>query len=204
MAFDAYVSSSIYSVGASEGLRIELIAMNFGAMAAKRLNVICRGEKCALRYFPGTETAALVHAVTARFRLDGTSFYLSEPELDEVVPLSSTLPNGFTVVVHAVDISAPALAWDRKAIEVNVNAADDVTDCIKTELMETEEEVVWPTSDECQEREDEDAQDRWGSLAGNDDYQIPTTGSKHPMASLEIRHTTEQDNAKPAKKETAR
>ena len=95
-----------------EGLRIRFIAINFNAMAAKRLNVICCGEKCVLRYFPGIETAALVHAVTARFRLGHSSFYLSEPALDDVVPLSSTLPNDFTVIVHAVNISAPALAWD--------------------------------------------------------------------------------------------
>ena len=136
-----------------EGLRIGFIAINFNAMAAKRLNVICCGEKCVLRYFPGTETAALVHAVTARFRLGHSSFYLSEPALDDVVPLSSTLPDDFTVIVHAVNISAPALAWDRDAIKESVNAVDDVMDC------ETEEEVIWPGSEESQEHEDEDEED---------------------------------------------
>ena len=137
-------------MGSREGLRIRFIAISFDAMAAKRLNVICCGEKCVLRYFPGTETAALVHAVTARFRLGHSSFYLSEPALDDVVPLSSTLPNDFIVIVHAVNISAPALAWDRDAIKVSVNAVDDVMD------RETEEEVIWPGSEESQEHEDED------------------------------------------------
>ena len=54
------------------------------------------------------------------------------------------------MIVHAVNISAPALAWDRDAIKVSVNAVDGVMDC------ETEEEVIWPGSDESQEHEDED------------------------------------------------
>ena len=57
------------------------------------------------------------------------------------------------MIVHAVNISAPALAWDRDAIKVSVNAVDDVMDC------ETEEEVIWPGSEESQEHEDEDEED---------------------------------------------
>ena len=119
-------------------------------MTAKRLNIICCEEQCVLQYFPGTETDALIHAVMGRFQLDHSNFYLKEPTFNNVVPLSSTLPDDFTVIVHAVNISAPALAWDRDAIKESVNAVDDVMDC------ETEEEVIWPGSEESQEHEDED------------------------------------------------
>ena len=119
-------------------------------MTAKRLNIICCEEQCVLQYFPGTETAALIHAVMGRFRLGHSTFYLKEPTFNNVVPLSSTLPDDFTVIVHAVNIPAPALAWDRDVIKESEKTVDDVMDC------ETEEEIIWLGSDESHEHEDED------------------------------------------------
>ena len=122
-------------------------------MTAKRLNIICCEEQCVLQYFPGTETDALIHAVMGRFRLDHSIFYLKEPTFNNVVPLSSTLPDDFTVIVHAVTIPAPALAGDCDAIKENEKTVDDVMD------DGTDEDISWGGSQESQEHEDDDEED---------------------------------------------
>merc|ERR1711897_106723 len=122
-------------------------------MTAKRLNIICCKEQDVLQYFPGTKTDALIHAVMGRFQLDHSTFYLREPTFNNVVPLSSSLPDEFTVIVHSVKNPAPALAGDRDAIKEHENTVDDVMD------SESDEDISWGGSQESSEHEDDDEED---------------------------------------------
>ena len=115
-------------------------------MTSKQLNIIYCKEKIVLEYFPGTECDALMQTIKGRFQLDHSSFYLTEPTFNNVVPLSSSLPDEFTVIVHSVKHPTPA-------IKEHEDTVDDVTD------SESGESVTWGGSPESSEHEDDDEED---------------------------------------------
>lgn len=76
-------------------------------MSSKRLaiRIASSGELFHLALIPGTEPAALSAAVSGRVGLSG--FYLTEDEPNGiVVPLTSTLPDGTSLVLHAFSASS--------------------------------------------------------------------------------------------------
>jgi len=73
--------------------------------AAKKLTVGFGSDSCMLFLVDGADSASLSHALDARFALNGTAFFLTQPGGTEIVPLTASLPNGLTLTLnvhHAV------------------------------------------------------------------------------------------------------
>mmetsp|Transcript_109727 Transcript_109727/g.310416 ORF Transcript_109727/g.310416 Transcript_109727/m.310416 type:complete len:275 (-) Transcript_109727:68-892(-) len=79
-----------------------------GGILGKRLTVQYRAEACTLVVIDKMEPGALAQALVGRFRLGAAPFYLTSEDGAHVVPLSSALPDGLTLVLHRS--SEPALS----------------------------------------------------------------------------------------------
>ena len=112
-------------------------------MTSKQLNLIYCKEHIVLEYFTGTECEALMQTIKGRFQLDHSSIYLTEPESNNVVVLSSSMPDKFTVIVHSVKHPKPD-------IEEHDNTEDESTTSVYGETT-----VSWPGSSEHSSHEDD-------------------------------------------------
>lgn len=85
----------------------------------KSVKILCGDDSCKLMLFDGTDSAALVHALSSRFRLTQLAFHLTYPGDDTVVPLTAALPGGTTLIVH-VDGGPHDLISDNAEQEENI------------------------------------------------------------------------------------
>mmetsp|Transcript_80060 Transcript_80060/g.151214 ORF Transcript_80060/g.151214 Transcript_80060/m.151214 type:complete len:359 (-) Transcript_80060:13-1089(-) len=87
----------------------------------KSVKVLFGDDSCNLIIFDGTDSAALVHALSSRFRLSQVAFHLTYPGDDAVVPLTAALPGGLTLIVRVdgspQDQVAPRKNSDNAAAE---------------------------------------------------------------------------------------
>ena len=116
-------------------------------MAKKHLNVIYSGEQFVLEYSAGTECEAFMQTIKGRFQLGNSSIYLTDPESNNVVVLSSNLPDASTVILHSAKHPKPD-------IEEHDNTEDEST---TSEYGETT--VSWPGSSDHSSHEDDFKQD---------------------------------------------
>lgn len=74
-------------------------------------------ERCTLLLYEGSEPAALSFALAARLGLEGSIFYLTEPDSDAVVPLTSALPGGMMLIVRVMAAQGAAAALWRTPLQ---------------------------------------------------------------------------------------
>ena len=108
-------------------------------MAKKSLNIIYSGTQHVLEYNAGTECEAFMQTIKGRFQLGNSSIYLTNPESNNVVVLSSNLPDATTVILHAATHPEPDIE----------EHGDDTTD------SESGESVTWGGSPESSSHEDD-------------------------------------------------
>ena len=96
-----------------------------------------------LRNTLGTECEAFMQTIKGRFKLDNSNIYLTNPESNNVVVLSSNLPDATTVILHAAEDPKPD-------IEEHDNTENEST---TSEYGETT--VSWPGSSEHSSDEDD-------------------------------------------------
>ena len=116
-------------------------------MTKKQLNVIYSKEHIVLEYFAGTECEALMQTIKGRFQLDNSSIYLTDPESNNVVVLSSNLPDASTVILHSAKHPKPDIE------------EHDSTEDESTTSEDGETSVSWPGPSEHSSHEDDFKQD---------------------------------------------
>ena len=112
-------------------------------MTKKHLNVIYSEEHIVLEYVAGTECQALMQTIKGRFQLDDSSIYLTDPESNNVVVLSSSLPDASTVILHSAKHPKPD-------IEEHNSTEDE-----STISEDGETSVSWPSPSEHSSHEDD-------------------------------------------------
>ena len=116
-------------------------------MAKKHLNVIYSEEHIVLEYAAGTECQAFMQTIKGRFQLDESSFYLTNPESNNLVVLSSSLPDASTVILHSAKHPKPDIE------------EHDSTEDESTTSEDGETSVSWPKPSEHSSHEDDFKQD---------------------------------------------
>jgi len=72
----------------------------------KTVDILHGTDCCSLVLLEGAEPSALTHAVAAKFHLGHHPFYFTYQESDAIVPLSSSLPSGRTLILHVCSYSS--------------------------------------------------------------------------------------------------
>jgi len=90
-------------------MTLKKVAMGVLSQHAKRLTIVHGSDQCTILLVEGAEHSSLVSSIQARFQLPNNMFYLTEPDQNCLVPLTSALPDRLTLHVRSTDCATTSM-----------------------------------------------------------------------------------------------